>query len=441
MRRALRRAGWGLLAAGALGTTAPVFAREPHGPVVVAPGATAPAAPETAGEPDFQMRLEAVQVELGWLSDPHTFSYQLVAHATAGGVEVRGYVPNDIVRQHALAVARVCTLVPVVDHLKLHPNLVQRLGGGSTEELRQAAAALLAEAFPGRADGLTVQAKPDGEVTVTGTVSSLEEKLAVSRQLRHVGACTCVANHLEVGPVARRTLHRPAMAATAPASRVETPGPSPVAPAGKTVEQASWRQPADLSWGPNSAPVPVASTPPLDSVPPARPVQAAVPPPVPTAPAPAPSSAVTQAVLKNAQPLPPVTPVKAEEPAPREEEAPPASGYVSSGVVLHKGSSLDSAPKPAADQGAAYVSSGTMLVRHHPGHAPSSVPTDALRRRVEAVGGKAVHDVQVIAQGDGKVEVHFKTANAADGDRLTAKIVALPEFQPYEMSFQVELAP
>jgi hypothetical protein len=152
-----------------------------------------------------------------------------------------------------------------------------------------------------------------------------------------------------------------------------------------------------------------------------------------------PNTGVTYALLKTTQPLPPVTLVKAEAPAPRKDAAAPAGGYVSTGVILRKSASPEAAPKPAAAGGAPYVSTGTMIVSHHASHAAPAVPTDALKHCVEAVCGKAAHDVKVVATADNKVEVRFKTASAAEGDRLIPKLAALPEFGPYQVAFQVEL--
>jgi hypothetical protein len=534
------------------------------------------------------VRLGAMQVELGWLSDARTFSYQLVAHPTAAGVEARGYVPNEAVKQHALAVARAHTPVPVLDQLKVHPNLVQRSGGGSPEELRDAAAASLVEAFPEQAGAFVVHARADGEVTVSGTVGSLEEKLAVSRRLRHVGACTCVANHLEVGTVARvaRRRRAPAPVAVAPAPRAEPPATRSVAPAAQGAQAGSWELAEDRSWATRPAPAPVPAAPRVDPVPqplpaivtweepgqPAPPVAAPparvpttgatravskpspplppeapvraeapaphlegepttggyvasgvilckstgpeaaprgpvareapatprvaaagqgvqpvswqlaedrswrnepTPTPVPAPPrldpapqgqparavrtepskpsappAPAPTTGVTQAVLKTTQSLPTETLVKAEAPAPHKEAAPPTGGYVSSGVLLRKSpgpeaapkrSAPEAAPRSAADGGTPYVSSGTMIVSHHAAQPAPAVPTEALKRRVEAACGKAAHDIQVVARADNQVQVRFKTASAAEGDRLIPKLATLPELAPYQVSFEVHV--
>jgi hypothetical protein len=173
----MRRVGWGLLAAGAL----------------------AMAAPALAGGPASGEGIARMQVELAWLADPLTFGCPLTAHVAGGVLEVRGFVPDIAVGQCALELARAGTTQTVVDHLQTNPNLVRNRGAATAEALREAARALLAEDFPERAGSFAIDARADGQITVRGAVGTLEEKLAVSRQLRWVSGCSCVANLLEVG--------------------------------------------------------------------------------------------------------------------------------------------------------------------------------------------------------------------------------------------------
>src|SRR5262249_29990206 len=95
MRRALRRAGWALAAAGGIGIPAPALAQPtavrilgPVGHVVEAGGEVVIAMTEG------QARLEEGQVELAFLADPMLFSYGVGAHVEGGNLEVRGYVPT-----------------------------------------------------------------------------------------------------------------------------------------------------------------------------------------------------------------------------------------------------------------------------------------------------------------------------------------------------------
>ena len=67
-------------------------------------------------------RVIEVNVEVAWLADPVTFPYYLEAHATGSQLEVRGYVPNKAVREHAIRIAQVNSSVPVIDSMKEHPD-------------------------------------------------------------------------------------------------------------------------------------------------------------------------------------------------------------------------------------------------------------------------------------------------------------------------------
>src|SRR5262249_32101015 len=141
-------------------------------------------------------RLDEMKVELAWLADATTFPYQLDAHANGAALEVRGYVANEAVRAHALEVARRHTALPVADALKVYPGLVSRAAGVSAQTLEEGAARMLADKMGGRARTLEVKAQANGQVAVTGSVLSVEEKLAVSRHLRRLRGCTAVANRL-----------------------------------------------------------------------------------------------------------------------------------------------------------------------------------------------------------------------------------------------------
>jgi hypothetical protein len=195
MRRALRRVRWGLVAAGALGLTGPSLAQAPAGAVGTGPSRTA-VAPAAPG--DQTAHLDAIQVGLAWLADPITFPYPLTARPSGGGLEVSGDVPGPGVRQLALQIARAHTTVTLTDRVKINPGLESHGGGGDAAVLRDRAAALVAEAFPGQARQITVQAQADGHLTVTGTLATPDDQLAVSRLMRRVAGCSCVANQLEV---------------------------------------------------------------------------------------------------------------------------------------------------------------------------------------------------------------------------------------------------
>jgi hypothetical protein len=413
---------------------------------------------------DYQLRQDAQHIELGWLADPMTFGYQLVARPVEGKVEVAGYVPNEAIKRHVLEVARASATATVVDQLKLHPSLAVRTPGNTTGDLRKEAASLLLEAFPGQASNFALEAEPDGKVVVTGSVGSVEDKLAVSKRLRRLGGCTCVENRLAIGAVASMT--RPAPVAVpvpvAAAPQVtEVASPVPVAPVSRA-DRTTWMQPTPTSWVQTPAPVPastgiaqasVQTSEPLPVILPVKAEEPALPVPARTQPVPEPSGATPLLHATTAPAAPPPMPKPLSEETKtvaalmpshesptllhKEPSAPEGGAYVSTGVILRKS---EKAP-PSPEAGGAYVSKGTMIITRHSSAPaePVAVPVAALRQRIAAVCGKAVHDLELVPLAEGKVEVRFKAASAADGERLTAQIVAIPELAPYQLSFQVRL--
>lgn len=217
MRRALRRAG--CAAAGLLGLSAPALAQygaTPPAPTSYLTPALAPGSPygvigQTAlvqlGDEELpapvvvatnHARLEEMKVELAWLADPVTFPYHLAAQAEGAGLKLRGFVLNEAVKARALKVAQSATALPITEELRLHRTLAGRTVGVPADTVQQEALELLAQAVGERALGLDVKAKPSGQVVLTGSIPSYEEKLAISRLLRRVRGCTSVVNQLTV---------------------------------------------------------------------------------------------------------------------------------------------------------------------------------------------------------------------------------------------------
>jgi osmotically-inducible protein OsmY len=135
-----------------------------------------------------------IAIELAWLADPITFPYFLEARTEAGVLEVRGYIPNKMVREHALRLAQVHTSLSVADAMKEHPSLQVRPGQLSPAQLHNSVQSSLREALPRHHTQLKVQCGPDGKVTLRGAVNSLEEKLLASQALRRLHGCTSVQN-------------------------------------------------------------------------------------------------------------------------------------------------------------------------------------------------------------------------------------------------------
>jgi osmotically-inducible protein OsmY len=210
MRKALRGAAGALVAAGALGLARPSAAQPSpymppppkpltmaHGPVVNESVPTSSDEHVVVVSPALR-KLEEMKVELAWHADLATFSYELAARINGDHVEVRGYVPNEALKEKALSIARKHTAFPVVDKLKLMPNLATRSLGRPADEVKEEAGRLLAEKLGDDARSFEVKVMGVGEVALTGTVHSVEDKLAISHLLRQVRGCGCVTNHLDV---------------------------------------------------------------------------------------------------------------------------------------------------------------------------------------------------------------------------------------------------
>ncbi len=189
MRRSLRRAARLLLAAGAVGLAQPAQAQSTP---EIAPAAR----PKLSSG---QAHLERMKVELAWLADSTCFAHCLEAHVADSSLEIRGTVPDEHVREHALRVARQNCFLPVVDALSVANQSGRK--ASSNEELRRAAVAHLVRAFGQRAAGFDVQIQDNGQLVLGGSVPSVEDKVAISRCLRELPGCHGVLNRLNVPPV------------------------------------------------------------------------------------------------------------------------------------------------------------------------------------------------------------------------------------------------
>jgi hypothetical protein len=148
-------------------------------------------------------RLEEMKVELALLSDIATFPYCLGVHATGGTLELRGYVPNDMVRQRALELARTNTFLMVNDGLRIQSNLSMRPALRPARVLQQEGVKLLQKNFGEPARLMALNVRANGVIDVTGPIDSMESKLAVSRLFRQLPGCFGVINELTVQPVLR----------------------------------------------------------------------------------------------------------------------------------------------------------------------------------------------------------------------------------------------
>lgn len=223
MGKVLRRTGWTVMTAGALGMINPGLAQMPMNMVQAPLVRVGQPVPVLAARPvgnelqspgvndgvklEDMVALEEMKLELAWLANPATFPYQLRAQVrrTAQGafVEISGFILNEAVREQALQTARATTKLPLVDSMRVYPGLTLRSGSSKPDTLRAKAIQALTDAFGEQASRFEVTTTPTGQVTVSGVIASFEEKLSVSRLLKRLSGCSCVDNRLNVNIVLR----------------------------------------------------------------------------------------------------------------------------------------------------------------------------------------------------------------------------------------------
>lgn len=321
MRRATGRAGWALAAAAGFGMGLPALHAQP---AVVRNGA-----PENVqAQPTICTstgRLAEIRAELAWLGNNLTFPCVLAARVEGKQLEVAGMVPDAIVRDHALRLAREASGLEVVDKLSVQPLPAMPPSAPNNEALCRTAVQTLGKSFPQSATKFQVDATATGQVSIRGSVSSYEEKLAISRRLSRLDGCTCVDNQLLVKKIARQGKVYVALTTDGQLLVPDEPPPhvKPLPAAGTVVAVTPAR--ADIPVAPSKplvSPYAVVAQPPIDRKPMQEPV---LPPPLAMT---APSPAALPKVEAISGTLAPVTAVarRAESPTSAPAAA-PASPY------------------------------------------------------------------------------------------------------------------
>jgi hypothetical protein len=405
------------MAAGALALVRPAVAEGPQAP-------QAPATAEEATVPAEQARLEEVRVSLAWLTDPATFPYELTACVRGGSLEAGGTVPDAAVKEMALKLARQHTSLPVVDALEVRPVKAAQRMTLPAAAVQRSAAGLLSVAVGARGRDLTAQARPDGQVTVRGSVVSLEDKLYVSRRLRQVAGCTSVVNRLTVaGPAAERPT-----TARGPAGSLEE----------KLYVSQQLRQ-----AGGRAAPQQPAG----EAAPPAAAVRVVSVTPAPAAPASEPGSLSRLAPSLSASEADLHLPVKGQPTAAGNKMAAPAP---KAAPVVARGPEAP-APgpvphQPATPPGIAKPAPSLATTRQPapaPAYAtsPTAVVPARLRQRVLAACGDQALAVQVLTTPDQSVRVRVRVSSYAAQVQLAPRIMQLPEMRAPNVHLEIQVAP
>ncbi len=157
-----------------------------------------------AGE---QGRLEEMKVELALLNDMTTFPYSLGTSVRGPLLELYGFVPNDIVRKRVVELARHNTQLTVKDSLGIRNDLDPRPAVRPAQVLRQEGAELVQRNLSEISKQISLEARADGVIVLTGSTDSLETKLEVSRLFRQLSGCTGVENKLTIAQIEQNGQH------------------------------------------------------------------------------------------------------------------------------------------------------------------------------------------------------------------------------------------
>jgi hypothetical protein len=156
------------------------------------------AAEENVVRSGEQDRLEEMKVELALLNDITTFPYSLGTSVSGALLELYGFVPDDSVRKRALELARHNTMLTVKDSLGIRSDSDQRPNVRPAPVLRQEGGELLQKSLRGAAKQISLEARADGVIVLTGSTDSMESRVEASQLFRQLSGCTGVDNKLTV---------------------------------------------------------------------------------------------------------------------------------------------------------------------------------------------------------------------------------------------------
>jgi osmotically-inducible protein OsmY len=150
---------------------------------------------------DEHQRLAEMKVELALLGDIATFPYEFAARANGKTLVLRGNVPNDMVRQRAMDLARSNTFLRGIDELRIQANLGVRSTLRPPGLVQQEGMELLLKELGAPAKNMSLEVRPNGVVVLTGHIDCMESKLEISRLFRRLPGCTAIINDLTVEPI------------------------------------------------------------------------------------------------------------------------------------------------------------------------------------------------------------------------------------------------
>jgi hypothetical protein len=204
------------------------------------PSQSPPQAAELRSVPDLSIR--AACIEVAWLSDPVTYPLHLRADQEPGQsmITLSGYVPNDLLRQKALAVARyACPDVVITNGLSVQPNMAIPQTAVPDQTLLARLAQVVEQAVPGLGKQVQLAIDSDGVTTVSGRVDEFPTRRKLIRALQGVPGCTAIRYELRVGASAAAVSDNTGKPGLRPASAVAGKTASASSKVDSQVRQAS----------------------------------------------------------------------------------------------------------------------------------------------------------------------------------------------------------
>jgi hypothetical protein len=198
------------------------------------PAAVVPAA--VPQPPDLSVK--AAMIEVGWLSDPLTYPFRLRAEHKGDAIAVSGFVPNEMIREKAAAIARNASVgITLQDAIVVIPNMAMPVELTTEPSQKNLVRTLVDKAVPAIAKQVELMIDGTGVVTVGGRVDELSDRRKVIRALQAIPGCTCVKYDLRMSPSVLVTMP------TTPKDLPLEPPPLPVLPTPPIVKPASSEQP------------------------------------------------------------------------------------------------------------------------------------------------------------------------------------------------------
>ena len=457
MRRVLLRGAPALLLSGLAGIGS-LWADELV-PVQVQPQSQPPQGGQIIVIEAEKARAWAMLIELELLGDPATFPYALKAQANARGMEIQGYVPNTVVRDRALSLARQVCPMTVADGMVVQRNMGLPMPAKAADDLEDVVYDKVTQVCPEVHP--VVEINEHGQVTLTGACPSLRDKLECSRALRRVTGVTSVKNMLNAADASMAAVGPTTQAIYVPESSaklIQQTGASMTgaAPAGGSASvdlgqnvqvlqrpQAAQPRPSLLQKltgrpmkgnapAPANTNMPTPAMQPTQAMQPSMPMnQGELPRQVVNAP-PSSNSSVRTSIVPPA----PVTPARgtlSREIA--EREAASRTEEIRT-VAARQAQPAREAPSQATEPAASQADKTSAK----PSAVPSARAQGTLKSRIRAACGPQARNVELHFDGNGGLTIVLHLAKDADVNQTINRVIQVPELANYElkMDFKME---